>query len=296
MTKRQPRRVYCILLLIVFCSGIWTVTREREPKYEGLQEREWLESLQFYIGDPREGDTNDPAFKAFQNLGKRAMPELMDIIQRKQSLSQRLALFINHKQKLIRLPISENRKWLGPWGEYPDTQWAIYAVGSNAIGELPTFTNMLFHSNDPKMLATGAMALAGIGSDGVPYLLQALTNQVRAIRLAAVSCLGWERANSGEVVRSLVKCKNDSDTEIRVAAIISLGRLHTLPEITVPMLLDEYSDNNARERTVILTALGNFGSKAEAAIPTLKEAMEDKDPAVRRQAKLTLDLVTASHR
>jgi len=111
-----------------------------------------------------------------------------------------------------------------------------------------------------------AMPLAGMGSDGLPPLIAALTNQNRIIRLSAANGLGWERSDLNIVVPALIALLGDQDMSVHVSAVNALGQLHAEPGLAVPALMKDFPGNDPLRRNLILMSLGQFGTNAKAAV------------------------------
>jgi hypothetical protein len=264
-----------ILTSILFvCFGVWLAIPRPERLYQGRPLGAWLKDLQQWSGD-----TNDPAFVAFRQMGTNAVSDLLALAQRTPSHVDLLIRKVNKKQSLIKIPEAVT------FSENPGLMWAFLATGTNLVPALPTLTNMLFHTKAPFI---SGMALVGIGSEGVPFLLEALTNREFRLRLAAASVLGQEQINLNQVVPALLERLADSNPVVVETAIISLGELHSHPEIVVPALITNYSNTNQSVRTMVLISLMEFQTNAKAAIPLLRSATIDSDLQVRTLASNAL--------
>ena len=192
----------------------------RGPRYLGRTWESWLGDLEQW-----DGDTNNPAFVAFREMGTNAIPPLLKVLESGGPSLQRAIMKLNQKQNVVSLPYGE------PWHQTMAAAWALYAMGSNASPALPALTDLLFRSN---ILISTTTAMAGIGSEAVPVLLAALTNRDYQIRDSAASGLGWERTDLNIVIPALIASLDDSESLVRSAAAVSLGQLHSEPELTVP--------------------------------------------------------------
>jgi HEAT repeat protein len=244
-----------------------------EPTYGGKPEHAWLYDLQQW-----NGDTNDPAFQAFRAMGTNALPELLTVAQLHRSSLDKFIDKVNRRQSLVNLPARET------WLQNVGAAWALYAMGSNALPALP---NMLFTDG----WITAATALAGMGPEGIPSLLQGLTNRDYRIRSAATLGLGFERARTGQFVPALVARLVDSNQFVRYDAIVALGELHLFPEVVVPVLVTNYSSNDAATRCAVITSLGEFETNAITTISIVRTALNDTDPLVRQDAARVLLLI-----
>src|SRR5207247_10071911 len=120
------------------------------------------------------GDTNDPAFLAFKEMGTNAIRPLLTSIKPEQPSPVKRAIWkFNRMQSLVEIPTGDS------FAHEEATIAAFAALGSNARPAFPALTNWLFDTN---YAFASARVLAGIGSDATPSLLRALTNQNRIIR------------------------------------------------------------------------------------------------------------------
>src|SRR2546428_7542236 len=233
----KKRGLLLAVLFVALAGGmVWMLSRPREPAYQGKPLSAWLNEIflnEFnFSGVP--GDTNKAALVAFLEMGTNAIPALLKIIQSDDPPFEGLFSELNGMQSRVHFPVRETRRQR--WA----ASFALYAMGANAISAFPTLTNLLF---DTKVLVSGAfptMALAGLGSEGVPPLLAALTNQNALIRLSAASGLGWARSDLNIVVPALIARLSDQDTNVNVGAVVSLGELHAEPDLAVPALMKDY--------------------------------------------------------
>jgi len=262
----KKRRILLAVLVVAVLGGLaWLMQRRSEPVYHGKPFSYWLKDLEHW-----DKNTNNAALVAFHDMGTNAIPSLLDVLQSRRGLTEQTLMKLDMHQSSIFRHLYED-----PWEKKMAASWALYAIGSNALPALPVLTNMLFDSNET---APGAIALAGIGSDGIPFLLAALTNQNHwVIRCAAAESLGWERSDLESVVPALIERLHDPHQYVRYSVATSLGQLHTQPEIVVPALMNDFSGNDTLLRAKVLDALGQFGSQARAAIPMVVEALKDQN-------------------
>ena len=173
---RKKRGILLAVLFVALLGGlVWLLSPPAEPVYEGRPLSAWLKDLHGWGGD-----TNHPAFIAFREMGTDAIPALLSIIQSDDSPLQRMILKLNRTQSLVHFPLREAWHWR--WA----ASFALYAMGANAKPAFLTLTNLLFHTNT---LFLSAVPLAGIGSEGLPPLFAALTNQNERIRESAATGL-----------------------------------------------------------------------------------------------------------
>jgi HEAT repeat protein len=273
----KKRGILLTVLLVALLGGlIQILSRPTEPLYQGKPLSAWLNELHYPV------DTNQAAFAAFREMGTKAIPTLLKIIESDDSQLQRLMWVLNSKQSLVRFPIRETeyQRWAA--------SWALYSMGTNARPAFPALTNLLF---DPKTLVLGAnpaVSLAGMGPEGLPPLLAALTNQNSWIRSSAATALCLERSDLSVVVPALITRLSDRDWAVHCEAVRALGQLHAEPGLTVPALMKDFASNHPGPRGLILTGIGRFETNAKAAVPMLLEALSDNHEYVRNQAATAL--------
>lgn len=263
--------------LLVAVLGVlgWFVQRPNEPVYQGKRLSYWLKHLENW-----DGNTNDPAFVAFHDMGSNAIPPLLSVLQSGGGGFRRMIMEVNKKQSVVQLPFGK------PWEQTTAAAWALYAMGPNARPALPVLSNLLFFH--PTEIITSATVMAGIGSDALPCLLSALTNQNYRIRDAAVYGLGLERSDLNIVVPALIGRLRDTNRAVQHTAAISLGELHAEADIAVPALMNAFPGNDKLLRFLILNAIGKFETNAREAIPMIVGALKDGDLDVSNNAVFAL--------
>lgn len=280
-------RTRALLLLAFFIAalsvGIWAVRRPPTglsdqsrsiSSYHGRPISFWLAKLENW-----QGDTNDEAFLAFRTIGTNAIHELLAVIQSGGPKWQKTILDLNQKQSVVQLPYGT------PWKQETAATWALYAIGPEARPVLPVMRGYLLSTQH---ITTASVVLAGIGSEAVPSLFEALTNRNWAIRHAAASGLAWERADLDQVVPALIATLGDTNSLVRVSAANSLGALGAEPAIVVPALTNAYSVNDTQFRSGILVALGQFETNARPALPLVLNALKDPNADIRQFAEFAL--------
>jgi HEAT repeat protein len=216
---------------------------------------------------------------AFRELGTNAIPALLRIIESKDTPFQRLILALNRMQSLVHFPARQ--PWSLKWAASCD----LYAMGANAKPAFPALTNLLLRTN---AAIYSAISLAGIGPEGLPPLLAALTNQNEKIRESAAFGLSWERSDLNIVVPALIARLSDQSIMVHRTAVSALGELHAEPRLAVPALMKDFPGSDPLLRRLILTSIGRFETNAGAAVPMLLESFSDNDQNVPRSAASAL--------
>jgi HEAT repeat protein len=271
----KKRGILLAVLFVALLGGlVWMLSRPAEPVCKGKPLSAWLNE---FNGVP--GETNQAAFVAFREMGTNAIPALLKTLQSGDPRFQRMILKLNRMQSLVHFPLRDTlaQRWAA--------SSALYAMGANAKPAFPALTNLLF---DPTSSYPSAIALAGMGSEALPPLFAALTNQNATIRDSAAFGLSWERSDLNLVVPALIGRLSDQDMGVHYTALEALCQLHAEPELAVPALMEEFPGKNPGFRRVILIALGEFGTSASAAVPMLLEVLSDNDQEERKHAAWAL--------
>lgn len=168
---------------------------------------------------------------------------------------------------------------------------ALTAIGPEAIPAAVEFLRL-----DNYVRYTGVrLAIWGIGEPGVPYLLNALTNDDKAIRLEIVRTVGLLRSDGATAVPGLVRVLSDESSTMREAAAIALGQIKSKPDLAVPALAKALNDPTVGVRQASVNALRGFGLEAHTAAPALiAVALNDDDGETRDLARGAIIHVTSS--
>ena len=167
---------------------------------------------------------------------------------------------------------------------------AFSLLGPQAKSAFPDLTNLFLNDRDPYR---NSDCLVAIGSEGIEFILQMLTNQDWSIRCDAATALANSRTDLDKVIPALVrvaeqKSSNQVDVFVQKAAASSLTEYRYRPQLVLPVLLEYLESPDVRKRRSGALCLGEFDGKAKAAIPFLLKARSNVDPEVRRYAEIAL--------
>jgi len=140
--------------------------------------------------------------------------------------------------------------------------------------------------SDPSVRKTAVEALRKIASNmnkGIMesakrYLAQAITDEVRDIRVAAIYSLGF--IGGADVVEMMKSLLLDRDDFIKVAAIKVIGR--SKDSSTIDDLIRMLDEPNGFVKSSAIEALSNFGD--ERAMKAIVRMLEDRDVEIKRTA------------
>ena len=225
-----------------------------EPSYQGRKLSEWLVDIDY--GQPQGKRTK--AGNAIRQMGVKTLPFLVADLADKQT--------------------KDNR--------YSEATWAFDALGPIGKPAIPALTKLL--KQNPGYVPG---ALAGIGRDALPELLDALTNQdffVRDNTAAYLANAIFSDKISAEDARPAfsIAVQNlqyentnqlfQENTRWRAAGLIEA--LHLEQAKSVPALLnclqESMDETNYTVAAGCALALGHFGSDAQPAIPSMIKSME----------------------
>ncbi len=146
-----------------------------------------------------------------------------------------------------------------------------------------------------------AEALADLGPDSLPHLMQAMDDQDLAVRMMAVDSLPRVGIVAEQAIPKLKELLRD-DSNLSHSAVVSLAQIAALqakagsqspPALNV--LLEALKTGQPVLRGRIVAALEFMGDKIALALPALKEATQDQDEEVRNNALWLLKKLKIEH-
>ena len=194
----------------------WAVLTFREPEYQGRTLGEWIQDF--------DGQTDSVAAQAFIALHKKSGRWVAVILRsRDNSLRTKLMLLLS-KQSFVKIamqPASTRQERmlysLGAMGLEGDP--AVLSALRDLVRDCPqrvSRENALFAIND----------LAGLGSNAIPILVEALGHPDSQVRAQAAEMLGTAPMSGGpEVMSALQRYAKDADPAMSAAATKSLALL-----------------------------------------------------------------------
>lgn len=172
-----------------------------------------------------------------------------------------------------------------------EPEWADAAEAREAI---PHLSKRLLEAGD---WMRASRALARIGADALPTLIELLGDHDAVKRVRAVTVLAEigrkNDALAGKVVPLLIASLEDADASVRGNAASYLGPLASHAEVAVPRLIRLLDDGSPFVRSFAADALGHIGSAARPALPTLERLRSDPDNNVRLTATTALKRLSA---
>jgi len=165
----------------------------------------------------------------------------------------------------------------------------FHLLGPAASGAVPELTERMSARASPSG-GLCAYALGEIGKQGLPPLVETLTNIQALNRVDAIAAIGIYIAptNGADLVPVLAQCFNDKDPVVAALSVRALGRLGTELDNAMPPLAEALKDPRPHMRVVAVQTIGDLGPKGRVALPLLVRLLNDSDPGVRREATNTL--------
>lgn len=176
---------------------------------------------------------------------------------------------------------------------------ALKRIGSVSIPQLLKFMGNTQEKEKFRWYA--AEALADLGPDSLPHLMQAMDDQDLAVRMMAVDSLPRVGIVAEQAIPKLKELLRD-DSNLSHSAVVSLAQIAALqakagsqspPALNV--LLEALKTGQPVLRGRIVAALEFMGDKIALALPALKEATQDQDEEVRNNALWLLKKLKIEH-
>ena len=277
MRIRAYRWIMLVLMAGIGIGLIWISTTSRESSYEGVPLRAWLMDLD----DQHPGPKYEKAKEAFRQMGERALPELLRILEwRDYSWKGKIRSWAVKHHLMTGSGISTK-------DEQRQAVLACQALGPVAKPAIPALVALL-SGGDFSAPGYIGMALVLAGPEAIAPLATCLTNSAPGVRTEAVIALGDFRTNQDQVVPILSRCVRDPDSYVRSQAVSALGYMDQHVAEVLTVLLEALRDNDSQVRWLACIAIGNFKERGRAAREKLIAALEDSDPSVKAAAAVAL--------
>jgi len=232
MRARKSRAVIWFITLAMLAGGIglYTLTREREPSYQGKSLRTWLSQTGttriFPVGD-------DPVELAVRQMGTNAIPSLLEMLKRKSdSPFATKILDLSERFHALRYIFAPKQAWqeneLAVKGFY-----CLGTVASNAAPELIR----IYHENisdSSRSCALESFCYVSPASSK-DLLSDALTNTNGNLRYVALQLIPTNQPDFA--VPHLIKMLGDESADIQGQAAFKLIKFGTNSLPAVPELV-----------------------------------------------------------
>jgi HEAT repeat protein len=288
------------LTVVVFLSAM-DVVRGDETVYQGRTVSSWLQD--FAYGRFPDMAKHRAAEDAIRKIGIEAIPILVE------QLKTDTDAFHETASEMRRL--SEKKDYDGASTVQvldairdDQTVHALKVLGPEVKSAIPTLIPLLAPAydaaraelqeeptvrlKDQKSEAT-ARALAAIGDEAVPLLIDTLQAEDVKLRFGAAMALQYFYHWDGQTIPALIEALDDPDSDVRWRAARTLGSRRAMPEVCVPALAERLrNDPSSAVRNYALGALRKFGPKAKAAVPDIIAASADPGRVVQSNARKAL--------
>jgi HEAT repeat protein len=139
------------------------------------------------------------------------------------------------------------------------------------------------------VLLAAAPIAAQDRTEEVPGLLVSLKSDQASVRAGAARTLGEIGAPAKDAVPDLTAALRDADRDVRQNAATSLGNIGTAAQPAAAELSAALRDSQWQVRRAAAYALGRLGTRDVE--PALKAARKDKNDAVEKAAKTSLEQI-----
>jgi HEAT repeat protein len=165
-----------VLVGMILAALMFLALRPSEPVYQGKSLSAWLEDLNCAKG----GEKHDLAAQAFRHAGANAVPMLVQILDSREPVLKGKLFALLKKLSLVRVSSKPpvDRLW--------KAVCAFRVLGPTAKPAIPALTGLCLKGRNVGYVTS---ALAEIGPDAAPPLMQLLTNQNPNVRFGAAAAL-----------------------------------------------------------------------------------------------------------
>src|SRR5215475_4886467 len=174
--RKRRKLIWILLGCAIVVALILTLSREREPHYQGRSLSQWLVLLD---GAHSNISLHD-AEEAMRHIGTNALPSFVKWLNyREQPWRTHLQTFSKKLPQKVGYPLSRLAR-----GHGSELQWmALYSLhflDADAKPAIPAVTNLM--ASQPLYTVNCVLALAQIGGDGSLPVLNVLTNRANPHR------------------------------------------------------------------------------------------------------------------
>ena len=286
MTTRTKCSAAGLVALGVTAITLIALLGSREPSFQGRKLTLWLRDF-----DGWDGLSDVPVSKALQEIGTNAIPTLLGTMRTRDTRLRQCVIALDSKQSLIRF---QSVVRLDP-SPQPSRRWravdAFSVLGPAGRPAIPALERLL---RDADTAPEAASALARIGPETLPLIVQAVTNSNNRIRSGAIFGLAYLGPRGSAAIPALIAALGDQDDYVRASAAWALGLVGANDPAVVPPLLKSAADPSPNVRAKVAESLGAVGISSEPAVAVLRRGLADADLSVRKFAGNSLRQLTHS--
>ena len=207
------------VLVVGLLAGILVFRRSAESfLYQGKPVRAWAEQL--YSPGQKSRDEATAALKA---MGTNAVPELIRMLQAKDSFFRKLAWSIPRVVPgRVRLFLLRNVRMPNAAFIQDAAARALATIGPDAKVAVPVLAQAL-RSNEREVREDAAIALGCIGEDAIPELIDALASKDAKLRALAAYALASAGPGAKSAIPALMRTLKDENEAVRTAGAHALS-------------------------------------------------------------------------
>lgn len=173
---------------------------------------------------------------------------------------------------------------------------ALGAMGGRGEIAIPTLVERLLFDASPLVRDAAAEALAGIGVEAVPTLVQLLDDEDAEVRKRCVKALGTIGRGARPAGPALASHLEDESAEVRMAAAEAIWQVSRDSSLAAPAAARALADEDRTIRLRAFRLLGRMGPHAAPAAQQLRQLQSDERAQVRQAAERTLERIQGSPR
>ncbi len=162
-------------------------------------------------------------------------------------------------------------------------QAIISALGEMGTEAIPTIISAL--SNQSETIKQKSTTILGeMGEKAIPALKEGLGDEDWAVRYNIVSALAEISQKSSKAIPALVEAIKDSDRIVRWNAAEAFSGVKKQPDEAVKALLELFDDPEIYVRLYALYALKNMGESAQSSLPSLQKLVKEDENGILTEA------------
>ena len=245
------------IVLFIFVGGILAFSalymlNSREPAHQGRPLTEWLADLDRHVSPSQ----SRKAEEAIRCIGTNALPQLLRMLQTRDSAWKRKLIELERKQSVIKLHFTtENQR-------HSRALAGFKTLGADAQPAVPVLIGWLENRGGPQLDSR--------------------------TRMAAIATLRELGPPAKSAIPALIEALKENDARVQAYAAFALGAIGQEPSMVVPALAARLNDPDPVVRGNSVGALSKFGERAKAAVPALERALYDTNGNVRSLARIAL--------
>jgi HEAT repeat protein len=280
---RWRKKLWILLGCGIAAILLFTLLREREPRYAGDTLSEWVYGLVLPIGNPeRDPERNTLAENAIKHIGTNALPFLIKWIQyEERPWRTRLNALCSRLPEKLADRFSyflDGRLVVRRDGAFS----ALRVLGPDAAPAIPTLIHLV--QTQPLTIQQSLRVLAAIGGDGLTPVLHILNDQASPNRLAALNAILYsdfeaKRPLDPIVVSALTNCLTEANRELAFCAAQILCTHDSEKRLAIKTLLDALESPRPLHRQQALLYL-KISLRLGYSVPALLQFLQDTNSPV----------------